>query len=276
MRTGFYAQAVLERVQADNGVVYYRSRQLLETGVPHAFSTRIGGVSAGPFVSLNLGNPSGERRDPWDNVLENYRRLFHAIGIAPRQRLSCHQVHGRVVQVFHGGDWPEPQPQGDAIVTDDPTVVATVRVADCVPVLLSSRDGRLVSAVHAGWRGVVGGVLPAALETMVRLGVDRRDILAAIGPSIGMGAFEVGPEVVGAFVAVFPRPSLLCDLPGGKARLDLRGALAWQLQQLGVPETQVDTTDRCTFRDADEFFSHRRDRGITGRMSAVIAPRERR
>jgi YfiH family protein len=267
---------VLQRVRADNGVVFYQSPLLQSAGVKHGFSTRIGGVSVGPFASLNLGNPSGDVRDPWENVLENHRRLFQAIGITPRQRLSCHQVHGTTVQVFRGGDWPEPQPQGDAIITDDPTVVATVRVADCVPVLLSSRDGRLVAAVHAGWRGVVAGVLPEAVEAMVRLGTDPRDIFAAIGPSIGLGAFEVGPEVVAEFVAVFPEPALVHGLPGGKSRLDLRAALVSSLRRCGVPETQVDTTDRCTFRDADEFFSHRRERGITGRMSAVIAARDRR
>lgn len=264
---------MLQRVQADNGVVFYRSDLLADAGVPHAFSTRIGGVSSGPFASLNLGNPSGERRDPCENVLENHRRLFEAIAIQPRQRLSCHQVHGTTVQVFRGGNWPEPQPQGDAIVTDDPTVVAAVRVADCVPVLLASRAGRWVAAVHAGWRGVVAGVVPRTVETLVSLGVAADAILAAIGPSIGFEHFEVGPEVREQFVAAFPDRSLVRPLDHGKAHLDLRGAIASQLRRAGVPWGAIDTTDRCTFRDADEFFSHRRDRAITGRMSAVIMPR---
>lgn len=263
---------MLERVRANNGVVFYRSPLLERSGVPHAFSTRLGGISAGPFASLNLGNPAGEPRDPWENVLENHRRLFRAIGVEPRQRLSCHQVHGTTVQVFRGGDWPEPQPQGDAIVTDDPTVVAAVRVADCVPVLLASGDGRWVAAVHAGWRGVVAGVVPRAVATLASLGVTGCALRAAIGPSIGFDSFEVGPEVVAAFTAVFPDRSLVRELPGGKARLDLRGAIECQLRGAGVPSDALDTTDRCTFRDADEFFSHRRERGLTGRMSAVIAP----
>jgi YfiH family protein len=269
---------MLERVTASNGVVFYRSPLLREAGIAHAFSTRVGGVSRGVFASLNLGNPPAPaEKDPWENVLANHRRVHDAIGLNPRQRLSVHQVHGCGVVTFRGGDWPEPQPSGDAIVTDDPTVVASVRVADCVPVLLASGDGRVVAAVHAGWRGVVAGVVPRAIEAMRSLGVEPDRLVAAIGAGISPEHFEVGPEVLDAFGAAFgPDAPIVSIRPDGKGFIDLQRGIVTQLTRAGVRPDRIDTTDRCTVRDADEFFSHRRDRGQTGRMSAFIAARPSR
>jgi len=143
-----------------------------------------------------------------------------------------------------------------------------VRVADCVPVLLASGDGRVVSAVHAGWRGVAAGVVSEAVQAMRRLGAS--DIVAAVGPCIGVNHFEVGQEVAEAFDSAGLRPCVRRD-GWPKPHIDLSSAVAWQLREAGVESSRIDRTDRCTFAHADEFFSHRRDHGRTGRQAALIA-----
>jgi YfiH family protein len=261
----------MERRTAVNGVVYYASPLLESRGIPHAFSTRIGGVSAEPFRSLNLGNPNGcAVQDNYERVWQNYRRLEAAAGCPGRELCRVHQVHGAAV-VRAGRDQPfDTSARADAIVTDDPARVASVRVADCVPVLLATGDGRTVAAVHAGWRGVIAGTALAALKAM---GADgSAGVVAAIGPCIGGDAFEVGPEVVEEFFLVFGDEAPLVRRVGEKGYIDLRQAVRLQLLRAGLSPGHVDVSDRCTHRDAGEFFSHRRDNGVTGRMAAIISP----
>ena len=245
----------------------YVSPLLERVGVPHAFSTRVGGVSNPPFDSLNLGNPSGtETQDEWGSIHENYRRLQAAIGCDDRNRAWVHQVHGGEVLSCDGSF--ESGAKADAMVTDDPKRLLSVRVADCVPILLATEDGRRVVAVHAGWRGVIAAIVPKAAE-MLNEG-QTRNVIAAIGPCISMDAFEVGPEVLGEFRRVFGDLAPATSASNGKGHVDLRAAVRMQLLRAGIVEQNIDTTDRCTARDADEFFSHRRDKGVTGRMAAVI------
>ena len=266
---------MLQRTISPTGVVTYISPLLQRLGVPHAFSTRLGGISRKPFDSMNLGNPNGcEIQDLRDNIRRNYRLLQEAAGFADRELLYLHQVHGsHVVRVAR--ERPHDNNlKGDALVSDDPSRVLSVRIADCVPVLLSSDDGKLVAAVHAGWRGVIAGVVLAGLEEMNRSSdVPAERIVAAIGPSISIAAFEVGAEVIAEFEKCFGPAGPFRRRPDGKGNVDLRESLFRQLRAAGVPENEIDTTDRCTFSHAEEFFSHRRDKGITGRMAAIIAPR---
>ncbi|HLL89545.1 MAG TPA: peptidoglycan editing factor PgeF [Tepidisphaeraceae bacterium] len=265
---------MLERRIAANGVVYYVSPMLKSSGVPHAFSTRIGGVSPAPFDSLNLGNPSGcATPDPDERVQENYRRLASAAGFVADRHRRCwvHQVHGPEVETVAAAASFENGRPADALATADAGAALAVRVADCVPVLIAGDDGRVVAAAHAGWRGVVGGVVPNAVRTAREIGA--ADLVAAIGPCIGPDAFEVGPEVAEAFLTAFPAESFVRERGGGKWTIDLRAAVRSQLRASGVSGGRIDSTDRCTVRDGDEFFSHRRDNGITGRMAAMIAPR---
>lgn len=263
---------MLQRVQTPAGPVFYRSPLLAKIGVPHAFSTRLGGVSEGRFASLNLGNPSeGTERDSSDNIESNYRRLCDAAGL-PSVRCSVHQVHGPViVQLEHGFPFVYGQ-KADGIVSIDSTRSASIRVADCVPVLLASEDGSVVAAIHAGWRGVVSGAVLAALHHRWFSGSKR--VFAAIGPCISRKHFEVGPEVVAEFVKAFGSTTPIeRQNPAGKGFVDLPGAIEQQLRGAGLAADQIDRTDRCSFEHTDEFFSHRRDQGVTGRMAALIAPR---
>lgn len=265
-----YPHRVLERRET-NGVVYYASPLLARVGVPHAFATRIGGVSPAPFDSLNLGNPSdGDVRDDWDRIHENYRRLQTAIGWSGCERAWVHQVHGGDVADarLDGGPFQNGC-RADAIIGDDPRRLLAVRVADCVPILVASEHGRTIAAIHAGWRGVVGRVVPNAIARLE----PAYTLVAAIGPCIGMDRFEVGPEVLTAFQTAFGDDAPIVGNGDGKGLVDLREAVRIQLTRAGISPDRIDTTDRCTHRDAGEFFSHRRERGRTGRMAAVIAPR---
>jgi YfiH family protein len=264
---------MVERRTGSNGVRYYASPLLERLGVPHAFSTRLGGVSEGPFRSLNLGNPSGcAVQDPSDHVRENYRRLQAACGCAGRELCYVHQVHGAAVARAEAGRGFDTSAKADALVGSDPSRVLSVRVADCVPILLATEGGRTVAAIHAGWRGVIAGAVQAAIAAA---GGDKTaaTCVAAIGPCIGGDAFEVGPEVVAEFVRVFGDEAPLVRRVGVKGHVDLREAVRLQLLRAGLSADRIDATDRCTFCDADEFFSHRRENGVTGRMAAVISPR---
>jgi YfiH family protein len=277
---------MLHRVIHANGVVTYQSPLLNAVGVRHAFATRIGGISAAPFDSLNLGNPTGcQLQDDNAHLQKNYDLLQQAIGAGQAMRCWVRQVHGTAVGLVEPegeGEYAEPmaaeirdrwngQTDADALITDQPNVLLTVRVADCVPLLLASRDGRVVAAVHAGWRGVVFGVAVKALQAMADRGVVAAEVIAAIGPGISLEEFEVGPEVAGEFIRAGLGDTVRAG-NGGKSHVDLQGAIRLQLATAGV--NAIDGTDRCTVRNADEFFSHRRDRGITGRMAAVVMCKE--
>ena len=262
---------MLQRRTAPNGVVIYVSPRLESIGVPHAFSTRIGGTSPPPFDSLNLGNPIGcDIQDDYPRILSHYPLLQAAAGCPVGEWCRLHQVHGAGVVRVKRGEPFDRTTQGDALVSDDPTRSIAVRIADCVPILLATRDGKTVAAVHAGWRGTVAGALP---KTVKEMRVAASDVVAAIGPCISFEAFEVGGEVLDEFVRAFGPTAPIRRRDDGKGFVDLRECLRRQLIAEGLGEHQIDPTDRCTFRDKDEFFSHRRDRGITGRMAAIISPR---
>ncbi len=253
---------MLERIEHDHGVVTYASPLLREVGVKHAFTTRIGGYSRPPYDSLNLGVLTKAEGDANTSISANFRRVRAALGLERIPRYEVRQVH-------EAGVWDTPPkpvawtkaPCADALFADAPRKLLCIRVADCVPILLASSNGRRVAAVHAGWRGLVAGVIEAACAHF------GEPPLAAIGPCIRVEHFEVGDEVARQF------PENCIREFDGRKHVDLVAAVVGCLHTAGV--TQIDTTDRCTYRDADEFFSHRRDvthRGQpdTGRMAALI------
>jgi YfiH family protein len=248
----------LERF-VDEGLVGYRSPSLAALGVPHVFTTRHGGAS-----ELDLGD-LGE---------ESLARLVRAAGalLSPRTRVvSLKQVHGDCVFEARRAEPREP-PCADALVSELPDRLLLVRTADCVPVLIARADGRRVAAVHAGWRGLVGGVIPRALEALGPRGTGEP--VAAIGPCLSVERFEVGPEVAEAFERAGLGAAVVARA-GRRPHVDLVRAAQLQLARGGVGE--IDASDRCTWNDAD-FFSYRRDvthgsLGTTGRQGAAIAAR---
>ena len=255
--------ALLERVRGTGdagGLVGYRSPALSALDVPHWFATR---RPAGPDrPELDLGE-----LDP-----ESARLLASAAGAPGAEVIRVRQVHG--VGVFDADirSVAEAGVAADAIVTTRPDGLALVRAADCVPVLLAGPEGARVAAVHAGWRGIVAGVLCAALEALGDCAA------AAIGPCISAPHFEVGDEVADAFRAAELGDAVI-EPPGKRPQVNLRRAARVQLLRArpGLLHA-LDTSDLCTYTQADELWSHRRDvthggRATTGRQGAAIAPR---
>ncbi len=248
--------------------------ELIGAPFVHGFTTRAGGVSAPPFESLNLGGKWGD--DP-AAVSENRRRLERAVGGGPIA--VARQVHGAtVVRVRAGDDRVALAGTGaDALCTDAPGVVLGVFVADCIPALLVDPRAGAVAAVHAGWRGTVAGVLPAAVRALAaEFGARPADLRVALGPAIGPCCFEVGPEVVAAFEALAPdaraRGIVLPSPRGaaGKANVDLKAANRLLLERAGVPPEAIDAGPECTHCDRTRFYSFRRDGNATGQLMGVV------
>ena len=240
-----------------------RSSILTRAGIPHGFSTRIGGVSEGPYASLNLGKSTA---DPRPNVRENLRRFEVSVGGAIG---FANQVHGNAV--FDATDLPVPDGcAADALMSSVAGRFVGVKTADCVPVLLAI-PGKIVAAVHAGWRGTALGIVAIAAKTLCdRASATSRDLLAAIGPCIGGCCYEVGDEVVNGVRSAAGAGDWLREAEG-KPHVDLAKANAQILTALGVE--QIDVLGGCTGCQPALFFSHRRDHGVTGRMACAIAMR---
>jgi YfiH family protein len=213
------------------------------------FSTRNGGVSAGAYASLNLGLLSGDDREL---VQENRRRLYEAAGAPPERVTWPRQVHGAAV--VRAGSRGE---EADAIWTDEAHEPVMVVTADCVPVALVRIGGRPgVALVHVGWRGLLSGVVAAAVDAL-----GGRLVAAAIGPGIGPCCYEVGDDVADPVRAAFGTGLVR------EGRLDLAGAVDRAVVKAGC--VRVDRLDECTGCHPERYFSHRRDHGVTGRQGAI-------
>ncbi|HBK80847.1 MAG TPA: peptidoglycan editing factor PgeF [Nitrospinae bacterium] len=256
-------------IHEENGVEFLTSPLLEKCGfVRHAFSTRRGGVSEGPYDSLNLGAAKGE--DPV-RVEENRRRFFEAAGLAPERVAEVCQVHGaEVIDANKIRD--EGGVSADGVMTDLPGIAAAVQTADCVPVLLADPVKRGVAAVHAGRRGTAAGVLVSAVAGMKRrFGSEPKNLVAALGPGISGQCYEVGGECIPPFRLRYPGWRDFCvQVGGGHWLLDLPEAVRIQLVSAGVPEEAIDLAPHCTFSESARFFSYRRDGGPTGRLLSVI------
>ena len=226
---------------------------------------RTGGASSGPYHSLNLGDHVGDDPHP---VAQNRQLLS---GLLPGADNLCwlQQVHG--TEVIEAGELPGP-PRADASWSRTRGQACVVLTADCLPVLFCSRSGDVVAAAHAGWRGLLAGVLE---QTIAAMGVEDGDLLAWLGPAIGPGAFEVGAEVRSAFLGAAPSGQReqveACFAPSphtpGRFLADLYALARQRLAPLGPGA--VFGGGYCTFTDAQRFFSYRRDGG-TGRMASLI------
>lgn len=223
------------------------------SGVRHAFFTRQGGVSQGVYASLNVG--VGSRDDP-AVVAENRARAAAAFGAGPEALLTCYQIHSAVA-VTADGPWPD-RPEADAVVTETPGLVCGALAADCAPVLMADPVAKVVSAVHAGWRGALGGVLEAAIEKMQALGARPARIVAVVGPCIGPRSYEVGLEFLETFRAGYPQAHRHFQ-PGArpdKRLFDLPGFVLRRLAEAGVVQAEWIGRDTCA--EDGMFFSNRR------------------
>jgi len=230
-------------------------------GLIAAESTRHGGVSPVPFQSLNLGINTDD--DP-AHVAENRHRFFERIGAGGSGLASSYQVHG--TEILYATE-PGRYTGYDALMTSQPGLLVGVTVADCVPVLVFDAQTRAVAAIHAGWRGTVGGIVTKTIARMhAQFGTEPAHCYAYVGTCIDDCSFEVGPDVATQFSASFVR----LDTITARHFVDLKAANKQQLLDAGVPDTQIEVSAFSTVQHNADYFSYRAEGGQTGRMLAVI------
>lgn len=224
------------------------------SAVSHGFFTRLGGVSTGPYASLNASLSGGDAREL---VLENRARVALALGARPEKLLGLLQVHSADVVTVTEPWEPGAGPRADALVTRVPGLALGVITADCAPVLFADPATGIVGAAHAGWRGAVAGVLEATVEAMAALGAARAGIAAVIGPCIRQASYEVGPDLRDAVLGSAPGDARFFA-PGrpGHWQFDLAGYCAARLAAAGLGQVAITPGD--TAAEPDRFFSHRR------------------
>ncbi|HEY5409478.1 MAG TPA: polyphenol oxidase family protein, partial [Caulobacteraceae bacterium] len=206
-----------------------------QAGVRHAFFTRQGGVSTGVYASLNVG--VGSRDDP-EAVLENRARAAAALGAPADHLLTCYQIHSAIA-VTADGVWAQ-RPEADAVASGTPGLVLGALSADCAPVLLADPQARVIGAAHAGWKGALGGVIQAAVDSMTALGAEPGRIVAAVGPCIAPGSYEVGLEFLQTFLGAAPGSERFFS-PGaaeGKRQFELPGFVLDRLAAAGVGQAE--------------------------------------
>jgi YfiH family protein len=223
-----------------------------------AFTTRRGGVSAAPYDHLNLGRSTADQPEAVD---ENRRILLAALGIDPARLATAGQVHGAQVARAHA---PGLHPSCDALLTTEPGLALAVSAADCPPLLYQTPG--VVAAAHAGWRGIAAGIPAATLAAVCETAaVEPAQVRVAIGPCIRACCYAVGPEVAERF------PRMAIQARDGRLWLDLPKAIRMQLTGAGLPADALADTGACTSCEPAWYYSHRRDRGLTGRLWGVTA-----
>jgi len=257
-----------------NGVKYFSIPSFERAGgVTCAFSTRVGGVSPKPFDTLNF---SRKREQSQNNFAENLNRFAHAVGFDEKKAVAINYAHSPAVYRVHKEDagkgvFCEPLPElCDGLYTDEVGIPILSFHADCVPLFFYDPIRRAVAVCHAGWRGVAAHMVQNAVDALVNIGCKQGNILAAIGPCISAARFEVGEEVKDIFLKEFN--SSVIQMRDGKFYVDLNMACKSDMLSAGLLQKNITDAALCTYEEL--FFSHRRDKGRTGAMAAVILLKE--
>jgi YfiH family protein len=251
------------------GVRYYAFESFPKKEVLVACFTRLGGISPEPYKSLNVGSSVGDQRS---NVVENRKRLFNAISLPEESMYDAWQVHS--TDYFVAGeprDLKSEQKKVDILLTQNPKVSLMMRFADCVPIFLYGPRQRVIGLAHAGWMGSIKRIASKAIDAMVsEFNCVPGEIIAAIGPSIGPDHYEVGMNVVAELNTTFPENSdEFLTQKEDRYFLDLWELNASVLKQAGVK--QIEIARKCTACDVDEWYSHRKEKGKTGRFGAIFS-----
>lgn len=247
----------IEAASRAEPVFWTAPRGALPADARFVMTTRLGGASVAPYASLNMGARVGDREEA---VLENIRRVRASLGMGGEEPLRLRQVHGAaLVPASDAGGTAD----GFLLRAGDPW--AAVSVADCAPVALAAADGARGALVHSGWRGTLDGIAVRAAVALARGGSGIEGIRVVIGPCIHVCCYPVGPDTAGRFPAFLIQP----HRSGGFA-LDLPGAIAASLIAAGVPAPGIAIAPECTACLPERFYSHRRDRGVTGRHWALL------
>lgn len=244
-------------------------------GFVNGFSTRLGGVSDMPSQALSL---AGFNDDRAENILEN-RRRFLKLFPGEWSLAGCWQVHGADVRVVQSVEEAKPAENQlgdtiycDVIVSNVPHVLAGVKTADCVPILLGDPVTGAFAAVHAGWRGTLATAVLVAVERMRNeYGAEPKNLRAAIGASAGPCCYEVGSEVIEAFTEKFGDAGLFSETRPGHAKVDLLKANTDQLLSVGVLRERIHVAPLCTMCRTDLFFSYRKEKSVNGKVGRLMA-----
>lgn len=253
----------------ERGGIRYYSFDIFPKSVMQAVFTRRGGNSPAPWNSLNVGGTVGD--DP-AHVVENRSRSFRAMGREPASIHDVWLVHGtNIVYADAPRQLDKPSTQADILFTDKPDVTLFMRFADCVPLLFHDPKKEVIGIAHAGWQGTVRGVAHAAVKAMQEhYGCKPEHIIAGIGPSIGADHYEVGADVITKVREKFNSDAdRVIESRGGSTYLDLWMANYIQLQNAGVE--QIEVSGVCTACHLEDWFSHRAEKGKTGRFGTLIA-----
>jgi YfiH family protein len=238
------------------GIVPLRSALLADLpGVRHGFFTRRGGVSSGVHASLNAGYGSA---DDDAAIGENRRRVAAMFGAPEERLLTCHQIHSADVVIAEKPWGEQPRPHADGIVSTQMGLVCGALSADCAPILIADSVARVVAAVHAGWRGALGGVIDRAVRVMTTAGARTSNLVAVIGPCIGPLSYEVGDDFFARFEIEIPkaRRFFTQGAASNKHWFDLPGFALWRLAEAGV--ARAEWTGHDTFTEEAAFYSNRR------------------
>jgi YfiH family protein len=257
----------------DDGFPEFRASELLEReGFRHAFFTRRGGVSVGPYASLSFSIAVG---DTPSAVAENLERAASALGVAASHVHFLSQVHGAGVVVTSGREDRQGLllREGDALVSTDPTCAVSVRIADCIPILVGDCESGAVCAIHAGWRGLTLGVIEAGIAKLRDVARGEGNLVAAIGPHITLSAFEVSDDVADTLARSAPSAGAVDRTFGPKPHVSLAHIARMKLRSLGLGAGAIEEVPGCTFGEPAHFFSFRRDGKTSGRHLAAIVPR---
>lgn len=217
------------------------------------------GFEGSRIPGLNFGFNTSETKEL---VAANRLSLLSHLRLDPDWVAYADQVHSNRIQVVaEGGTYPST----DGLITQIPGLTLGIQVADCAAILLWDSENSVIGALHAGWRGAVGDIVPMGIEKMVGQGADPHNMKAYVSPCISLKNFEVGQEVADQF------PNQFVDYESyKKPHVDLKGFLHHQLVEADIPENQIEVSNKCTIEDADEFYSYRREGEESGRMLALI------
>ena len=252
-----------------NGTLEYLTAQGI--AAPHAFTTRLGGVSTGEFASMNISLRPGEKRE---NVEKNLQILADTLGFDPKKLICTRQTHSDIVRAVTAEDYlgigHHDYPECDALITAEPGVALRIFTADCTPILFYDPVTGAVGATHAGWRGTVADIAGKTVRAMAeKFGARPENIRAAIGPNIGQCCFQTDADVPQALLAALGRTAeAYIREENGKYYVNLKAANAEFLRRAGVAQTEI--SEDCTKCRNQQFWSHRITGNRRGSQGAII------
>jgi len=245
------------------------------TSLVHGVTTRKGGVSEGPFYSLNMGTNTGDKPE---RVLANRQRLISNLNWDSFPVVIPKQIHGNKIAVINKKPLLKRNTPlllelsgVDGLITPEKKILLLIKVADCIPVFLYDPFNSVIGLIHAGWRGIAQEIVTQGIQTLQKqFFSDPKSLLVGIGPGIGSCCFEVKKDFWESFPPHQLNPSLLRKDSEGRMFFDLKQAIFLELWKNKIPEQNIEIAPECTCCSPELFFSHRRDQGKTGRMGAFI------